>query len=111
MTIKDKILKYSYSKGLNINSFCRLMGISGSFFARNGGITTDILEAILNKCEDLSAEWLLRNEGEMIRKINTDDNQFDFSSLIYNDLMSRIDSLTRENERLRLKIEEKKDKM
>ena len=71
MSIKDKLLNYSKFKGYSINSFCKKMGIASTFFARDGGITTDKLEAILYNCKDLSAEWLLRGEGEMLRKPDT----------------------------------------
>ena len=67
MTIKDKLLEYSKLKNYNTAQFCKKIGVSGGFFGVKRGITTDVLESILYNCEDLSAEWLLRNEGEMLR--------------------------------------------
>lgn len=71
MSIKDKLLNYSKFKGYTTNAFCEKLGLPGNYFSRNGGITTGKLEAILTNCEDLSAEWLLRGEGEMLRKPDT----------------------------------------
>lgn len=66
LSLKDKLLKYSKSKGYNKAQFCRFIGVSESFFTLNRGFTTDILQQILNKCADLNSEWLFRDEGEMI---------------------------------------------
>ena len=67
MTIKDKLLKYSKFKGYSVNAFCKELGVSSTFFARNGGITTEILAAILYKCKDINPDWLLLDMGEMLR--------------------------------------------
>ena len=77
MTIKDKLLEYSKFKGYSVNAFCKKLGLSGSFFARNSGITTDVLEEILHKCEDINPDWLLIGKGEMLRKTDPEDNPAD----------------------------------
>lgn len=68
MAIKDKLLEYGKIKNMNASKFCQYLGLSNGFFTRKSGITTDILEGILDKCADLNPDWLLTGKGEMLRK-------------------------------------------
>lgn len=110
MTIKDKVLQYARYKGMNTNQFCKEMGLSSAFFIRNGGMTTDVLQTILSRCDDLSAEWLLRDEGSMLRdtgKPTTDDepegNTANYIRVITNQTYT-IKTLTDTNSQLVRKI-------
>ena len=67
MAIKDKLLEYGKIKNMNASKFCQYLGLSNGFFTRKSGITTDILEGILDKCADLNPDWLLTGKGEMLR--------------------------------------------
>ena len=52
---------------MNVSKFCQYCGLSNGFFTRNGGITTEILAGILDKCVDLNPDWLINGKGEMLR--------------------------------------------
>lgn len=71
LSVKDKLLRYSGMKGYKKTQFCAFIGVSASFFTIDRGFSTDILQLILNKCSDLNADWLLRDEGEMLRNDET----------------------------------------
>jgi hypothetical protein len=69
--ILDRIKEYLDYRGISIAAFERSIGMSNASFGKslkNGGaIGTDKLETILRTYNDISAEWLLRGEGEMLR--------------------------------------------
>ena len=79
MDIRVKLLNYCKSKRINKADFCRITGVPTSFFNRKSGVTSTTLEAILSKFADLSADWLLRDEGEMIRNVDKKQNLSDKS--------------------------------
>ncbi len=68
LTIKDKILTFLQKKGIKKTDFFEEMGIQPSNFkgknmqSQPGG---DMLVKILSLYPDLSADWLLRDKGEM----------------------------------------------
>lgn len=68
LTIKDKILTFLQEKGIKKTDFFEEMGIQPSNFkgknmqSQPGG---DMLVKILSLYPDLSADWLLRDKGEM----------------------------------------------
>ena len=69
LTIKDKILTFLQKKGIKKADFFEEMGIQPSNFkgknmqSQPGG---DMLVKILSIYPDLSADWLLRDKGEML---------------------------------------------
>lgn len=69
LTIKDKILTFLQEKGIKKADFFEEMGIQPSNFkgknmqSQPGG---DMLVKILSIYPDLSADWLLRDKGEML---------------------------------------------
>lgn len=77
LTIKDKILAFLEVRGIRKTDFFESTGIQASNFkGRNkasqpGG---DMLVNILTVYPELSAEWLLRGEGNMLR---TQDNEIE----------------------------------
>ena len=73
--------------GTNPNAFSKSIGVPGSTFnqqlngktGRGKGVKISVITAILNTYPEISAEWLLRGEGEMKRKNNAnaiDDEKF-----------------------------------
>lgn len=70
LTIKDKILAFLKEKGIRKTDFFELTGIQSSNFkgknmmSQPGG---DMIAKILTLYPDLSAEWLMRGEGDMIK--------------------------------------------
>ncbi len=80
MTIKEKILAYLEFKGIKKNDFFELIGISASNFKGNAKFSElggDKIAKILAEYEDLSAEWLLADRGEMLKTKCTPKHQKD----------------------------------
>lgn len=74
ITIKEKILAFLERKGINKADFYAETGIEPSNFkGRNKDSLpgSAMLVKILTKYPDLSADWLLTDEGEMIKKKQT----------------------------------------
>lgn len=69
--VLERLKEYIDSKGITIASLEKAAGLSNASFRKalqsGNGIGTDKLEKILMVYPELSAEWLLRGEGSMIR--------------------------------------------
>lgn len=70
MQIKDKLLKYCELKKISKTEFSQITGVVNGFFNKGRGVGSENLESILRFFPDLSAEWLLRDEGKMIKEDN-----------------------------------------
>lgn len=71
MTIKDRILLFAASLNLAKKDFFYITGQSASNYKGNAmksDIGSDKIVKILTKYPQLSAEWLLTGEGEMLRQ-------------------------------------------
>lgn len=70
-TINQRIKEFINSIGMNDNQFAKSIGVTqsviSSMFLRNTEPSSKVLVAILNAYAELSAEWLLRGEGEMFK--------------------------------------------
>ena len=75
LTIKDKILAFLKEKDIKKVDFFEATGIQSSNFkgknmaSQPGG---DMIVKVLTLYPDLSAEWLMRGEGNMLRSNDTD---------------------------------------
>lgn len=69
--ILNRIKEYLDFKGISISAFEKSIGMSNASFGKslknNGAIGTDKLENILNIYPDISVEWLITGNGEMIK--------------------------------------------
>lgn len=67
-----RIHQFADSQGLSIRELERTSGITHGVISKaiknNGEIGSDKLENIIQTYEQLSAEWLLRGEGEMLKQ-------------------------------------------
>ena len=106
---KEKILQYLDYKGISKADFCRQTGFSYENF-KGKSLKSDIGGAILGKIitiySDISAEWLLTGEGAMLKSEQPSEEieiplQKPSNDLV-TPLLDRIDSITRENERLKI---------
>jgi len=70
MTHKEKILVFAVNSGFNKTQFCKKCGLSNGYLDSKGSITTDKLALILENFRNLSINWLLFDEGEMLKKEN-----------------------------------------
>lgn len=68
MTIKEKLKKYLDSKGVSPTAAERRLGWGVGAFTKAKSITSDRAKEFLLLFPDLSAEWLMRDEGEMIKQ-------------------------------------------
>lgn len=73
MTVKEKISQYLDYKGINTNAFETSIGASKSYWRNTKNISAEILVEIIRVYSDISTEWLLRGEGDMIRSNNIED--------------------------------------
>ena len=78
LTIKDKILAFLKEKDIKKVDFFEATGIQSSNFkgknmaSQPGGV---MIVKVLTLYPDLSAEWLMRGEGNMLKSNNTDVSQ------------------------------------
>lgn len=70
--ILDRIKLYIDTKGISIAAFEKSAGMSNASFSKslknNGAIGTDKLENILSIYSDISPEWLLTGQGDMLKE-------------------------------------------
>jgi transcriptional regulator with XRE-family HTH domain len=69
MEILQRIKRLIDAKGLNTNAFALRIGIAqttlSTYFTKNRYPAYETLHAILHTFPDVSAEWLMRGEGDM----------------------------------------------
>lgn len=78
MDVKSKILEYIEYKQISRNSVERTLGWSKSAIYNAANMRVDKLSEFVQTYEDISLDWLLRDEGSMIREIGT-NNEDDLS--------------------------------
>lgn len=66
MTEKEKLKAYLQYKGISKNRFYTEPGFSVGFLDSGRSLGADKVRIIINKFPDLSLEWLIMDEGEMI---------------------------------------------
>lgn len=69
-TIKERILQIVESKGVKRVDFCREIGISTANLrgsAKNTAVNSDTVANILSLYQDISPDWLISGQGEMLR--------------------------------------------
>lgn len=87
MTIKEKISTFIKATGIKRTDFYNITGISASNFkgkANNSELGGDKIVKILTSYPELSPDWLLLDQGEMLRSVQSTlaDNNIDDMSLI-----------------------------
>lgn len=74
-SINQRIREFINSLDVNDNQFAKSIGITqsviASMFSRNTEPSSKVIVSILNAYANLSAEWLMRGEGEMIKCDNS----------------------------------------
>ena len=96
--IISRIKQFADSQGISNRALERTMGVSegtmSKAFRNNTEIRTDNIESIVENYPQLSAEWLLRGEGEMLKKEVVSESE------IVSQLIKRIEELVAKNTRL-----------
>jgi hypothetical protein len=67
MEVKEKFKEYLVFKGVSPTSAERKLGWGVNAFTKAKSISVDRAKEFLFLFKDLSAEWLLRDEGDMIK--------------------------------------------
>ena len=67
MTVKDRIQEYIDYKGISIYRLEASAGLSKGYWAKTKSISADVVMKISRIYTDISTDWLLRGEGEMLR--------------------------------------------
>lgn len=110
MDIKEQIQKYIDYKKVNTNQLEVSIGVSKSYWRKTKSISANVVADVCRIYTDLSAEWLLRGEGEMLKSSLSAKTDLSDSSLV-EDLKAEINQLKGENRVLReqLGLGERKD--
>lgn len=76
-SVNQRIRLFIDYLGINDNQFakniCITQSVIASMFSRKTEPSTKVITAILNTYANLSAEWLLRGEGNMIKHENANE--------------------------------------
>jgi hypothetical protein len=72
MNIRARILQYIEFKGISKYKFYQETGFSNGFLDKDGAIGTDKCEKIRYQYPDLSLEWLITGNGEMLNKAQSE---------------------------------------
>lgn len=91
-TVKDRILYIITHYNLSVKKFAEVLGMPQTTV--NGYVTgtrepkMDFVIAIINRFENISAEWLMRGNGEMLKSIPaiSSSNQGDGNNIEYNNV-------------------------
>lgn len=100
MTVKEKIQEYLEYKGISATAAERELSWGVGAFTKAKSITVDRAKEFLLLYNDLSAEWLLRDEGEML-KSSLPTIFYETPSSVIDELKAEINQLKGENRILR----------
>lgn len=101
--IKEQIQKYLEYKGVTPTSVERKLNWGVGALTKAKSITVDRAKEFLLLFDDLSAEWLFRGEGEMIKSLPSAKTDFVTDELI-EELKAEINRLKGENSVLREQV-------
>ena len=65
--IKQNILLYLENKGITPYKFYKENGVTRGILTQNNGITEENLLKFVQFAQDISLDWLLKNEGSMLK--------------------------------------------
>lgn len=113
MNVKERIIQFIEFKGISTNAFEKSIGASKSYISNTKNISADIASNILLVYSELSAEWLLRGEGEMLKRSNISQDEDSSQKNIDQDAeywkhiaLSNMEIMTQHVDSLNAKIKE-----
>lgn len=74
MSIKSRIFQVIDYKRVSILAFEKALGFSNSYIRNTKNISAENCAKILSLYPDISAEWLMRGQGEMLKTEQTISN-------------------------------------
>jgi transcriptional regulator with XRE-family HTH domain len=76
MSVKERLILFITYKGLSARSFCKRIGVSGSYInSMRKSIQPDKLESIAANFPDLNTAWLMTGQGEMLNETGSKRNE------------------------------------
>ena len=85
MDVMSKIEYFIEYKGLTKYAVEKKLGWSKNSISSSGAMKSDRLVKLIHLFDDLSLDWLLRDEGSMLRQNGTTKNETDASNQLYID--------------------------
>ena len=85
MDVMSKIEYFIEYKGLTKYAVEKKLGWSKNSISSSGAMKSDRLVKLIHLFDDLSLDWLLRDEGPMLRQNGTTGNETDASNQLYID--------------------------
>lgn len=73
MSAKSNLLKYMELRGIKKPEFYKKTGLSNGFLDKNENISSNNIEIIISNYADISVEWLITGEGEMLKQDRIDE--------------------------------------
>lgn len=67
MDIRERVLHVAELKGIKISELERRLSLSRSYFRNTKSVSADAIARLLVAFPDISADWLLTGQGEMLR--------------------------------------------
>lgn len=89
MTVKDRIQQYIDYKGISVYRLESSVGLSKGYWTKTKSISADVAMRISGIYTDISADWLLRGEGNMLKEQEGD------LTLVGADRQDKSDTITR----------------
>lgn len=77
MTVKERIQEYLDSKGIKTFQLEKQCGFSSGYWRKTVSVSAEACATILGIYTDLSAEWVLRGTGSMLRTESAKPDVFD----------------------------------
>lgn len=100
MEIKERMMQYLDTKGISPTKAEQVLRWGKGALIKAKSVSADKIGEFLLLFSDLSAEWLLRGEGSML-KSGTDKSSSSNDSIVIDDLKAEINQLKGENRILR----------
>lgn len=72
MAAKQNLKQYLEAKGISPARFYKETGLSNGFLNQGDNISSNSIEIIISIYSDLSLLWLITNEGNMLKEINSE---------------------------------------
>lgn len=111
MTVKERISEFQHLKGYKDFAFERALGKSRGAWRKTDNPSADFLSLIFTTFPELSAEYVFRGEGDMVKGTSTDtEDVSEYYESIIRVKNERIDQLERELAKLRLHCDQGKIK-
>ena len=107
--IKQRILQFADNLNISKREFYAKIGVSRGTLESKTGITEDVLAKFIATFPDVSIEWLMQGKGRM--KVDKEAVDNVAGDTIVEMILHREEQLIRENERLKIHVEELERKL